>query len=137
MPCMSMNHVPDESELHLVTCGCIHAQETRWQSGVRSCIMPGLPMYLVPSLYMYFHQGLSQDLETGCPKLVDCKIFGRPNFIGGTQYTQISTINRYRFIKIRHDILIQCHVNYTEMKKFNYMHEIDILRNSSQTFWVS
>ena len=40
----------------------------------------------------------------------------------------------YRFIKIRHDILIQCHENYMEMKKINYMLEIDILRNSSQFF---
>ena len=28
--------------------------------------------------------------------------------------------------KIRHDILIQCHGNYTEMKKFKYMPAIDI-----------
>ena len=41
----------------------------------------------------------------------------------------------YKFIKIRHDILIQCHGNYMEMKKFNYMLEIDILRNSSQFIW--
>ena len=47
-------------------------------------------------------------------------------------YTQISTINMYKFIKIRHDILIQCHGNYMEIKEFNYMLEIDILRNSSQ-----
>ena len=38
----------------------------------------------------------------------------------------------YRFIKIKHIILIQCHENYIEMKKFNNMLEIDILRNSSQ-----
>ena len=38
----------------------------------------------------------------------------------------------YKFIIIRHDILIQCHGNYMEMKKFNYMLEIYILRNSSQ-----
>ena len=25
-------------------------------------------------------QGLSQDLETGCPKIGNCEIFGRPNF---------------------------------------------------------
>ena len=40
----------------------------------------------------------------------------------------------YKFIKIRHDILIQCHGNYMEMKIFNHMLEIDILRNSSQSF---
>ena len=38
----------------------------------------------------------------------------------------------YKFVKIRHDILIQCHGNKMEMKKFNYILEIDILRNSSQ-----
>ena len=68
------------------------------------------------------------------PKIGNCKIFGRPNFQGGPQYTQISSINMYEFIKIRHDILVQCHGNYMEMKKFNYMLEIDIIRNSSQIF---
>ena len=43
----------------------------------------------------------------------------------------------YNLIKIRHDILKQCHGNYMEMKKFNYMLEIDIFRYSSQIFWVS
>ena len=38
----------------------------------------------------------------------------------------------YIFIKIRHDILIQGHGNYMMMKKFNYMLEIDIFKNSSQ-----
>ena len=38
----------------------------------------------------------------------------------------------YKFNKIRHDILIQCYGNYTEMKKIDYKLEIDILRNSSQ-----
>ena len=28
----------------------IHAQETGWQSGVRSCIMPGMPTHLVQEL---------------------------------------------------------------------------------------
>ena len=36
------------------------------------------------------------------------------------------------FIKISHNILIQCHGNGMEMNKFNYKLEIDILRNSSQ-----
>ena len=43
-------------------------------------------------------------------------------------------MNVYKSIKIRYDILIQCHGNYVEMKKFNYMLEIDILRNSSAKF---
>ena len=37
----------------------------------------------------------------------------------------------YKFIKIRHDIIKQCHGNYKEMKTFNDMLGIDILRNSS------
>ena len=41
-------------------------------------------------------------------------------------------MNVYKFIKIRHEILIQCHGNFMEMRKFNYMLEIDISRNSSQ-----
>ena len=75
----------------------------------------------------------SQELELGG----HCKIFGRPNCLGGPQYTQISTINMYIFIKMRHDILIQGHGNYMMMKKFNYMLVIDILRNFSQKIWVS
>ena len=66
------------------------------------------------------------------PKIGSCKIFGRPDFLGGSQYTHISTINMYKFIKIRHDIIKQCHGNYKEMKKFNYKLEIGIFRNSSQ-----
>ena len=39
----------------------------------------------------------------------------------------------YKFIKIRHDIIIKlCHGNYKEMKKFNYKLEIEIFRNSTQ-----
>ena len=38
----------------------------------------------------------------------------------------------YRFIKIRHDIIKQCHGNYRELKIFNYKLEIDIFRNSAQ-----
>ena len=35
----------------------------------------------------------------------------------------------YKFIKIRQDIIKQCHGNYKEMKKFNY--KIEIFRNST------
>ena len=64
------------------------------------------------------------------PKIGSCKILRRPNFQGGSQYTHISTINMYEFIKIKHDIIKQCHGNYKEMKKFNYKLEIEIFRNS-------
>ena len=46
------------------------------------------------------------------------------------------TINMYTFIKIRHDIIKQCHGNYKEMGKFNYKLEIEILRNSTQKMGV-
>ena len=68
------------------------------------------------------------------PKIANSKNSGRPNFQGGPQYTQISTINMYKFIKIRHDILKQCHGNYMEMRKFNEMLEIENFKNSSQIF---
>ena len=37
----------------------------------------------------------------------------------------------YKIIKIRHDIIKQCHGNYKEMKKFNYKLEIEVFRNST------
>ena len=40
----------------------------------------------------------------------------------------------YKFIKIRHDIIKQCHGNYKEMKKLNYKLEIVIFRNSTETY---
>ena len=64
------------------------------------------------------------------PKIGNFNISGCPNVQGGPQYTKISTINKYTFIKTRHDILIQCNGNYMEMTTINYMLEIDILRNS-------
>ena len=52
----------------------------------------------------------------------------------GPQYTQISVANMCEFIKISYDIPIQCHGNYMEIKEFNYMLEIDFLRNDSQKY---
>ena len=72
-------------------------------------------------------QGLSQCLETGCPKLPILKFLGIQNF-KGDHNTKILTINMYKFIKIMHDILIQCHRNNMGMIKFDYMLEIDIVR---------
>ena len=46
-----MNHVACESKLRsVVGHTCIHAKENVWQSGVRSCIMPRLPAYVVQEL---------------------------------------------------------------------------------------
>ena len=53
-PNASITHIPCETKLcsviRLETCGRIHALETGWQSGVRSCIIPGLPTHLVQEL---------------------------------------------------------------------------------------
>ena len=78
-----------------------------------------------------YKQCLSQDLETGCLKLAVVKFWGAQIFKGIT-ISHISTVNMYQFIKIRHDIINQCHGNYKEMKKFNYKLEIGIFRNSTQ-----
>ena len=37
----------------------------------------------------------------------------------------------YEFIKIRHDIIKQCHGDHKEMKKFNFKLEIEIFRYST------
>ena len=76
------------------------------------------------------NQCLSQDLETGCLNLAVVKLLGVQIF-KGDQYTHISTINMYKFIKIRHGIIKQCHGNYKEMKKFKYKLKIEIFRNST------
>ena len=47
-------------------------------------------------------------------------------------YTQITTIDTKLLIEKRQNILKQCHGNYTEVKKVNYMLEIVISKNYSQ-----
>ena len=53
-PSASMTHAADVSMLRSVVrlgiCGRIHAQETGWQPGMPSCIMPGLSTHLVQEL---------------------------------------------------------------------------------------
>ena len=51
-----------------------------------------------------------------------------------TIYSKFSSTNIYLLIEIKHNILIECHLNYIEMIKFNYMLENDIFWNSSQFF---
>ena len=81
---------------------------------------------------MHIGQCLSQDLETGCLQLAVVKFWGVQIFKGNHNILMnISTINMYKFIKIRHDIIKQCLGNYKEMKKFKYMLEIEIFRNST------
>ena len=43
-------YIANQSCVQLWGHPCIHAQETGWQSGARSCIMPGLPTHLVQEL---------------------------------------------------------------------------------------
>ena len=57
-----------------------------------------------------------RDLETGCLKLAIVKFLGVQIF-RVPNYSQICTIYMYKFIKVRHDILIECHGNYMEMEK--------------------
>ena len=110
------------------------------------------PLLLVFPLYFIFNslfpisllntfsckQGRSQDLETRCPKLAIVKFLGVQISKGYHNILMnISTININEFIKTRHNgysIHIQYHGNHMEGKKFNYMLEINILRNSSQIF---
>ena len=49
-PSTSMAYIACESKLSCEGIQCIRAQETGWQSGVRSCIMPGIQRYLVQEL---------------------------------------------------------------------------------------
>ena len=67
------------------------------------------------------------------PKIVNCKILGVQILKATTIYSDFNHELGLIF-KIRHDILMQCHWNLNEDKKIHCMLEIDILRNSSQTF---
>ena len=86
---------------------------------------------LLRTIFTFHHvgwtppQGLSQDFETGCLKLAVVKFWGVQIFKGDYN------ILMYKFIKIRHDIIEQCHGNYEEMKTFNYKLKIEIFRNST------
>ena len=83
-------------------------------------------------------QGLSQDLESGCPKSTIVKFGGVLFFKGGHNILRlITTINIYLLIEIGHYNLIQCHGDFVEVKikvEDNYMLEIDSLRNFQ--LWV-
>ena len=63
-------------------------------------------LHLIHKINHNVHQGLSQDLESGCLKLAVVKFWGVHIFKEDLQFTQISTINMYKFIKIMHDILM-------------------------------
>ena len=58
--------------------------------------------------------GLTQHLETGCPKLAIVKFLGIQLFKGNHN---ITAINMYLEFLIRYNIHLQCHWNCTEVKK--------------------
>ena len=74
----------------------------------------------------YYHiQGLSQYLETGCPKLAIVKFWGVQILKGDHNILRFQPyIFINRSIKIRHDFRIQC--------LWDNMLEINILRDTSQ-----
>ena len=74
-------------------------------------------------------QGLSQNFETGCPKLINIQFLGVFFFQGRQQNFEVTTINMYSLIKIRNNIIIQYNVMgiMLRWKNFNYMLKIDIL----------
>ena len=77
-------------------------------------------------------QSLSQDLETGCPKLTILKLLGVSHiFQGRSPYTHITTTNMYLLIEIRHNILIQCHKNCSDVNEIPIMCLELTLRNFS------
>ena len=80
-----------------------------------------------------WEQGLSQDLESGCPKSTIVGFRGCPILQGTSKYTLITIMNMYLLVEIWHYILIQCHGDFVEVEKNQlYMLEIDILRNYQQ-----
>ena len=58
-------------------------------------------------------QGLSQDLETGCPKLAIVLFFKEDRNI----YSDCTTINMYLLTEIRYNILKLCHGNCIVVEK--------------------
>ena len=57
---------------------------------------------------------ISQHLESGS-KIDNYKMLGHPVF-QSRQATQITTINIYLLNEIKHNVHIQCHGNYIEVK---------------------
>ena len=80
-----------------------------------ACSKPWLNFHNIFTVYS-IHQGLRQDLETGCPKLPIVK------FLGMLFYKRDYNILRlqhkdYLLGKIRHNFFIQCRGNYIEVRK--------------------
>ena len=72
--CTSLTYVACKSRLRFLvrscTCGCILAQEGGWQSDVRPCIMPGLPMHLVQKIKCRHCKFVQRKIACG-----ECNIF--------------------------------------------------------------
>ena len=78
------------------------------------------PFTLTAQFEVSSGQGISQDLETGCPKLGFVKknwasYFSRKATVYSDSNHKLGLTN-----EIRHTILIQCHVNYTEVEKLSH-----------------
>ena len=61
-------------------------------------------------------QGLSQDLETGCPKLAIAKILGVLFSKGDHNILEVYSYKYVLLNEIKHYVHIQCHVNYIKVK---------------------
>ena len=72
------------------------------------------------------------------PKISNLEILGRPIFQGRPIYSDYNHEHIFIFIpiEIRHNIILQYHGNYSEVKLI-YMLELDILKYYSQKTWVS
>ena len=98
--------MPLESELRSVarsrTCGRISAQETRLQSGVWSCILPGLPTYLVQQLSVgpVVFPGKTPTVQTVW--IIFLLILIR------ILYSFLSTIHRFFFVEKRVSLFNNC-----------------------------
>ena len=79
--------------------------------------------------------GLSQDLETGCPKLPIVKFVWVLFFKGDPNIHRIQLQCLYLPIKIRHSILIQCHENYIGVKKIKYVWKWHFKELPTKIFW--
>ena len=66
-------------------------------------------------------QSLSQDFKIKCPKWT---VFGHRIFQGRQKNTEVTAINMYLVINIRHNIIIQCMGILLRWKNLNYMLEI-------------
>ena len=69
-----------------------------------------------------YDQGLSHNLETGCPKMALVKSLGVLIFKGTNNILKNTIIlNMYLLIEIRHNVHILCHRNNIAVKKIQFI----------------